>query len=542
MTEPRSSAPVPTPIPASGDRVAAFTCDDVAGLDGWRERIFWPISTPQMRRIGDQANRVVLTLIGDLADETVRGTAILTAGRLVNNFVSLAEAAFVVAAEQYQGLHVLGGPPDLPLLRGDIRESDSAEIALGKMAVPPLAHARLRAIARAASWTPLHRLPGVLLAPEVTAVSHNALLRDYARRSGQRVGFRHAGTLVGTGRATGDEPMPEAIRALPERAADALLPLAEGLDGMFRARLRRALVLRMTPVIERAWRDLVAMRRQRRLPGRIWSATHSAYATRLVAIEVRRRGGEAVGFDHGGVTAITQLPSLTAVSELSTASAFCVGTRRWADFLAATDAPRLVEPFNAPEILHGAGDPTFRQACRNRRAPGGRRRRVVYVGHPFAGLRQFAIARMVDPVYWDFQIRIVEALKAMPVDLLCKPHPEGYFKGRRNPLEDLAPTSYKPFETHLDEADVFVFDAPTSTTFGEALCTDRPIVLIDRGHYPFNPALEPRIRERCRIVATRTDEATRLWFDTKELTDAVLGNPERADPTYFRALLAGIEE
>ena len=129
-----------------------------------------------------------------------------------------------------------------------------------------------------------------------------------------------------------------------------------------------------------------------------------------------------------------------------------------------------------------------------RARPSGYRRRVIYVGHPFRGLRQFAIAQMADALYWDFQIRIVEELQKLDVDLLCKPHPEGQFFGKRNPVESLASTSYKPFEQHLDDADVFVFDAPTSTTFGEALCTDRPVVLIDRGHYPFNPALEPMVR------------------------------------------------
>lgn len=168
------------------------------------------------------------------------------------------------------------------------------------------------------------------------------------------------------------------------------------------------------------------------------------------------------------------------------------------------------------------------------------RPRVIYIGHPLRGLRQFPLVSLPDAVYWDFQLHIVEALLRLKIDLLCKPHPEGHFAGRENPIAAIAPTSSRPFEEHLDDADVFVFDAPTSTTFMEAMCTRRHVVLIDR-FYPINPAVMPHIQNRCAIVPVTADSHNRVRVDPDQLADAIFARTKAVDPTYFRNLTVGTE-
>jgi hypothetical protein len=274
------------------------------------------------------------------------------------------------------------------------------------------------------------------------------------------------------------------------------------------------------------------------LPRRIWSGTNGDYATRLVAAEVRRRGGSVDVFDHGGATGVAQLPASTALIEMCTASRYHLATPEMARLLAATEARAFAHRVNEVELAGERGEPTFRRSIRDNTAPSGTRKRVIYVGHPYRGLRQVPLAALPDVVYWDFQIHLVEALKRLDIDLLCKPHPEGYFVGKRNPIEDLAPTSYRRFEEHLDDADLFLFDAPTSTTFVEALCTRRPVVLIDR-FYEINPAVRPRLEERCRIVKAFADGRNRVRVDPADLAAAILTAPREADPRYFRGLVVG---
>ena len=246
-----------------------------------------------------------------------------------------------------------------------------------------------------------------------------------------------------------------------------------------------------------------------------------------------------VGFDHGGVTGVSQLAQLTAVIELMEASAFVVGTPALREALEAGGGPGLAASVNRAVIMSDQGEALFRRACLDTRSTAGRRR-VLYIGHPYKGIRQFAIVGTPDVVYWDLQSRIAAAIAQWNVELLCKPHPEGAFVGARNPIADIAPTSMRRFEEHLDSTDVFVFDAPTSTTFAEALCTNRPVVLIERGHYPLNSSVEPAIRRRVRTVPSSTDGNGRIWPDLSALEDAVCGGPEEVDPSEMRVLFAGL--
>lgn len=517
--------------------LAPFVHDDIAGRADWRARLHWPIAQPEIVDIGAEVPGAILAFAGGLVDETERQIALVAAGLFANGFMSLAEAALTSERAAQLGLELAGGPPEMPLLTAGSEAFKALEYR-GPFGVRPVPQAALRAIARAASWTPAWRLPLALAAPEAVAISHNALLRQAA--GAHRIAYRHAANLVAAGRANGDAAgaaFSGDPAALADRALDALLPLVPGLGDSYRQRLRRAFRARLGKALSRVAFDVAALRRAR-LPKRVWSGTNGDYATRVVAAEVRRRGGTVDVFDHGGTTAIAQLPGSTAVIELCTATRFHLATPEMARLLAATQAPVLAARVNRAEIVGETGEPTFRHAVRDGTAPTGTRRRVVYVGHPYRGLRQFPLAGLPDAVYWDFQIDLIGIVKRLDIDLVCKPHPEGHFVGRRNPIEDLAPTSYRRFEEHLDDADLFLFDAPTSTTFLEALCTRRPVVLIDR-FYAINPAVRPAVEARCRIVAARQDALNRVRVDPEELAAAVMDAPREADPAYFRRLAVG---
>ena len=162
---------------------------------------------------------------------------------------------------------------------------------------------------------------------------------------------------------------------------------------------------------------------------------------------------------------------------------------------------------------------------------------VIYAPTILRGQRQFLPPILPDVIYLDWQLRLVEALQNMPVNLMCKPHPEGLLRGQRHPLADVAPTSTQPFESHIAWADRFLFDYGQSTTFAEALCTDRPIIFIDMGNPIFNVQIKEMIARRCHVIAARFDVRNRPLVDAEELRDALCGGPEQVDPGEFRALL-----
>ena len=524
---------VAVPKPAAPCGLAPFVYDDIAATPDWRERLHWPIAQSEICAMGAAAPDAILSFAQSLGDDDERRIALVAAGIFANAFLSLAEATLASARAAELGLELAGGPPEIPLLANGNEDFRALEYR-GPFGVRRVSRARLRAIARTASWTPAWRLPLALLAPEAVAVSHNTLLRQAA--NGRRIGYRHAANLVDGARQSRGAGAGDAT-GLANRVFDALLPLVPGLGDLYRQRLHRAFCARVGNALGRIAADVSALRRVR-LPRRIWSGTNGDYATRLVATEVRRRGGAVDVFDHGGATGVAQLPGSTAVIEMCTASRFHLATPEMARLLAATEAPAFAGRVNQVELVGEAGEPTFRRSIRDSTAPAGARKRVIYIGHPYRGLRQFPLAAMPDVLYWDFQIHLVELLQRLDIDLLCKPHPEGHFIGKRNPIEALAPTSYRRFEEHLDDADLFLFDAPTSTTFVEALCTRRPVVLIDR-FYAINPAVRPEIEARCRIVSARPDDRNRVRVDPEELAAAIMSAPRDADPSYFRRLVVG---
>jgi hypothetical protein len=133
-------------------------------------------------------------------------------------------------------------------------------------------------------------------------------------------------------------------------------------------------------------------------------------------------------------------------------------------------------------------------------------------------------------------------LAEMPIDLICKPHPEGMLAGRRSPLEQVAKVSYAPFEEHIATTDVFVFDLMGSTTFWKALCTDRPVVYIDLGMNTFNELFEAAIARRCHIVRARYDSRNIPVIDAEELQAAICEAPEKGDPSEILEIIGAGEK
>jgi hypothetical protein len=523
---------------------APFQYGDLDATSDWRGRLAWPAPMSALRASAERVCEETLRFVAGISPGLERQVALVAAGRFVNAMMSLSEAGLVAQAVVEGRLRVAGGPPEMEYLLG--RAAEPAALAdarrgQGTRDVTRASWPILRMMARTQSWSGLARLPAAILAPDATALSHNSLLVTRARRTRARLLYGPAANILARARRASRSTPSANVDGLASTLAPRLSACFPDLGEEMRGRVERAFSRRMAPILDQTAADALALR-DAALPRRVWRGTGGSYATRAVAAEIRRRGGEVIGFDHGGVTGISQLAQLTAIIELMDASAFVVGTPAIKAAVEASSAQALAAPINRAEILADRGEALFRRACIDTARMEGRRRRVLYIGHPYRGLRQFAIVGTPDAIYWDLQSRLAAALAGWDIDLLCKPHPEGAFVDARNPIADIAPTSTRRFEEHLADTDVFVFDAPTSTTFAEALCTNRPVVLIERGHYPFNPAVEPAIRARVRTVPSTTDDRGRIWPDMAALEDAVCGGPEEVDATAMRRLFAGIGE
>lgn len=510
------------------------------GVPGWRDRLAWPLSHARAFATGRSVARAYLRFINHLDDDELRRVVLLGADKAFSLALVFAEAALCVQEESRAGVRLAGGPTELDLLRGE----DSPPHKKSWQASSPFAPKEtaswvwLRRLARTASWTPLRRLPATLISPTVTVVTHNELLLADARRSSERIGFCHAEVLLAEARQRGNGGGPAADFADPARALAEVLAHADGLGEPFTSRLRDLLLPIVQEGLAKAAADLQALAAMPALPNKLWSGSGGQYPSRALGMEVRRRGGYVTRFSHSWVAGLTEVVEPTVFDELTVSDCFVLETQPLAANLAATEALSLTGSYNRPVITGSVGCPWLRDlSLVSDRRP--TRRTVLYAPTILKGFRQFLPPLLPDTVHLDWQFRLVETMLKWPIDLLCKPHPGGWLRGQVHPLAAIAPTRTEPFEEVMGEADVFVFDYAQSTTFYEALCTDRPIVYIDMGNPLFSRSVLQMIRRRCRVLRARFDERNVPHIDEAELKEAVCGGSDRADPGEFQALLMG---
>ena len=511
----------------------------IVDMPGWRENLVWPISQQEQHHILSQQFQGLFDHITGVTDSIERDVLLLGTSPLMHMVRILSEAALAIQKGAASGIHLVGERPELAFLRGEIHEVEFSPPP------PPAAHppqmAFLRRIARTASWTPWWRLAPVFLSPTATAVSHNHLLCEIAKESPERLVFHHAESWLAEIRESSATKKPDLDVMRLALDVAALLADIDGLEEPWKERLRRLILFLAEHFLAYAALDLDALLRRKDLPGMLWSAGGGYYPARAVALAVIRKGGTVRGFEHGGTLGFMEDKLMLAFGEFAAATEFVVSTKAKAALTNLTQTAEMVHPLHSLKISHHRGDPSFRLS-RKKRTTQNQRPRVVYVSTALLGFRQLYPPLLPDAIYLDWQLRLVEFLKTLPVDLLCRPHPESNVPGARHPLEDVTAVAGGPFSQVCEAADIFIFDYPRTTSFWECLCTDKPVVFMNLNHESFNPELRPTIERRCRLVPVTHDERHLPQFDREALSQAIMTVTDSADSGEIRELLSGDQE
>ncbi|MDJ0893574.1 MAG: hypothetical protein QNJ92_00415 [Alphaproteobacteria bacterium] len=506
----------------------------------WRNQVAWPVSHAATFALGQRISRALISWLNEEPGEARRATMLLAGGAVLAHSLALAERALAVDSERAAGIRLRASTPEIDYLRGAGAESDIPLLDL-TFGPPVLAKPKglmLRRFSRVASWSTLPRLVRNLLAPNAVAISHNALLRDCARHGADHVGFSHAEEIYrGISDCAASTPSDRTASLATEIVE--LFVGAAGIGGTAGRRLRALLAPLTQGFVERADVDLAAAASFPRLPERIWAGSGGYWPARCIAIEALRRGQHVRRFEHGGEAGMIEVTEPILLSELSVTSEFTCATTQMAERLKATGALSRIARIRHPEISGWQTAPHIRRLPLDQDVPAGARRNVLYGPSILLGPRQLFPPILPDPVHLDWQFRLVESLLSLPIDLVCRPHPEGLLYDRRHPLEAITSISPRRYEDLLPDSDVFLFDYGQSTTFYEALCTDRPVVFIDFGNPLFTSSVRTALERRCRIVHAWFDDRNRPMVDLDELSEAVCGGASTADPSEFREMLLG---
>ncbi len=528
------------PMLASPENVIALARDVPADVEtalrlpDWRARVWWPVGTAEANRIGAAQVRAALAWVG-AHEDVLRDAALLAMPSILAYARAIVFLALATSRASRAGLRLLSAEPEHSyLMSGEGPLPDrSAPIMVAE---PEMRFETARRLLRVRSWSSSLRTVAAFIDPMAVAVSHNPLLRKAAAKAGRPVGFRHSNSILDKARR-GASLTP----ADTHDATSLALAILGGvvLEEPYRTRTLALLRSMAEPHLALAVRDVRSLR-DVRLPKAVWSGTGGLYAQRAIGIEVLRRGGSVVRFDHGKPKGFVEAREIDAMVEFAVSSEFVVPTEEAAAITRRYSDEGLLPWMIHPRIRGVGGDPTFARlpAARPRREAS-RRLRVVYAPTQLLGFRQLFPVQTADVVYLDWQMQLARALSELPVDLICQPHPEGLFKGRRHPLETVATCNSGNFDAQLDRADVFVFDYPSTTALWEAACTDARIVFIDIGSGSMTPTIDAIFRKRARIISAEHDDANRPLLDHASLRDAVLSSSGPVDPMPLRRLLAG---
>jgi hypothetical protein len=274
------------------------------------------------------------------------------------------------------------------------------------------------------------------------------------------------------------------------------------------------------------------MSRPEVLPHQLWIGAGSRPLTRLLSHAVRSNGGEVTGHDHatGHGHIQSELKDLVDFWTCDTFVTFTQESRRTLIETARTDlilngrVPNIAFPTQGPKPSS-----SFKRTSEDQ--PLRPTKHIMYISSVYRLDRVVYMARPFSTTLLDWQARLLCNLRQSGYAVTLKAHPESLF----SPPEFFrtgvpAHVEALRFEQVADQADLFLFDNPLSTTFGHALKSSKPVVLIDFGLTKFTDRGRQHLERRCAIVEGRTDSCDRRWrIDWADLHEAIREAPLLSD-------------
>ncbi len=136
----------------------------------------------------------------------------------------------------------------------------------------------------------------------------------------------------------------------------------------------------------------------------------------------------------------------------------------------------------------------------------------------------------------ELELQTIRALRTAGFTTIYKMHPERIAEARGIYESECDEIVVEPFERCWSKADAFVFSSVTSSTFGFAVCTPRPIAVVDLDGQRWNPRIIDSLSRRCSMIPARFGTGNRPKLETDALVSA-MRTEKRRDDTYVRDFL-----
>ena len=119
--------------------------------------------------------------------------------------------------------------------------------------------------------------------------------------------------------------------------------------------------------------------------------------------------------------------------------------------------------------------------------------------------------------FWPYQLKLMlkigAFMRAIGLKTIMKRHPDRVEESRSIYEEVYDQQLTTPFEDVFEQADAFLFMNITSTTFGFAMTTNRPIFIFSTWLEEVWEEMIPLIKERCIVIPSWIDEKGDFYYD-----------------------------
>jgi hypothetical protein len=280
----------------------------------------------------------------------------------------------------------------------------------------------------------------------------------------------------------------------------------------------------------------------RAIPETILLGNASNPLLRTVCLAAREKGARVVAFQHGHNLGFTDA-DIICFNDYAVCDEFVCATTRQIPLAQRRARLSTLTRDRAIQFVAMETDSYLRRRQDYKMAQNGPKertagpKRVMMIGSPLSANRN--TTGVGDAYYHWLRLDILtaRALKKAGHHVLYKAHPSSQAAADVLIAPEVDEMPAAPFEACCTTADVFVFGTPLTTTFGSALCTDIPIVMIDPKGRNWNRDIETSLRQRCEFVAARFDDHNQIDLDLDEFTAAIEAAQMRCSQDFFDTYL-----
>ena len=164
-------------------------------------------------------------------------------------------------------------------------------------------------------------------------------------------------------------------------------------------------------------------------------------------------------------------------------------------------------------------------------------RTVMIIGYPMNTIRYQYSAGDFFYFQLDLEIKLAKLLNKNGYRVIYKVHPDraDSVKGIFDDIVDEILVT--PFEKTYQFADAIVFGCLTSTTFGYAVNTNKPIYLLDIEGQFWNKGVRKLLQKRCTMVTSFFDKSNRIIFDEDYIIDKLKEKQFQPNYEYVEKLM-----